>query len=200
MIFWTPNTSCKPAATRNKTAAGNTPPTRMLANADTAKRSNLELGGLDPLPEICSRGLLQIGCKHGLEITERHKVVAIIMSGEPLHEGLLGDMVLAPRALATEAFDRKARQRIDDIVLGGPVAVLRPGRSFDRRLVGGEREIGAVRLPFRVIVIGLGVPGHELLGERRGIRVGKIKRIVSEQHALRREFLLHQGVLPAGGW
>ena len=46
--------------------------------------------------------------------------------------------------------------------------------------------------------MGLLVPGDEFLRQRRRLRVGEVERVVAEQHAFRREFLLHQRVLPAG--
>ena len=36
---------------------------------------------------------------------ERDEVVLVLVGGEALHEGLVGDVVLAPGALAAEAFD-----------------------------------------------------------------------------------------------
>src|SRR5262245_26301765 len=65
-------------------------------------------------------------------------------------------------------------------------------------LVGGNSEIGAVRLPFRIIVVGLFVPGDEFFRERGGVRVGEIERVMAKQHTFRRKLLLHKRVLPAG--
>src|SRR4029453_17897229 len=82
----------------------------MFANADIQSglsKSDVELGCLDPLPEICPRRLLQFGGISALEGPERDEVVLVIVGGEALHEGLVGDMVLAPGALAAGAFDRQ---------------------------------------------------------------------------------------------
>ena len=108
-------------------------------------------------------------------------------------------MVLAPGAFAAEAFDRKPFQSADDIVLRGPAAILGFGRGFDCRLVGCKCKIGAVGLPFRIVVVFARVPGHEFFCQSRSVRVGEIEGVVAEQHAFGREVLLHQRVLPAGG-
>ena len=81
----------------------------MLANADIRIRfagSDVELGGLDPLPEIRARRLLQVGgvhaCRTWPSVTKSY---LFVVGREALHEGLVGDVVLAPGALAAEALD-----------------------------------------------------------------------------------------------
>ncbi len=174
----------------------------MLAYADIrawARRpSDLELGGLDPLPEVRSARLLQVGRIHRLEAAERHEIVLVVVGGEALHEGLVGDVVLAPAALAAEALDLQPFDGTDDIVLARPGAALSLGGLLHRGLVGGDGEVGAIGLPVGIVLMRGLVPGHEFIGQGRGIGIGEIERVVPEQHALRRELLLHQGVLPAG--
>src|SRR5437016_2774078 len=162
-------------------------------------RSDLELRSLDPVPEIRAGRLLQIARIHGLAAAEGDEVVLVVVRGQALHEGLFGDVILAPGSLAAEAFDRKPRHGLDHVVLRGPAAVLGFGRVLHRRLVRGDREIGAVGFPFGIILVGPLVPSHELLGQRRPIRVVEIERVVAEQDALGRELLLHQRVLPSRG-
>src|SRR5208337_858369 len=113
-------------------------------------RSDLELRGLDPLPEIGARRFLQIRREHRFERSKRDEVVTIIVGREALHECLLSYMILAPGALPAEAFDRKTDQSADDVVLRGPASVLRLRCRFDRRLVGSKRKIGTIGLPLRI--------------------------------------------------
>src|SRR4029434_7066380 len=99
----------------------------MFANADIQSglsKSDVELGCLDPLPEIRPRRLLQFGGIPALERPERDEVVFVVVGCEALHECLVGDMVLAPGALAAEALDRQADQRVDDMILRWPVCAL----------------------------------------------------------------------------
>src|SRR5262245_48410553 len=101
----------------------------------SASRSDLELRSLDPVPEVGARRLLQVGRVHGLERAERDEVVFVLMRGEPLHERLLRDVILAPRASAAEALHRQAGHGVNDVVLTRPAAAL-GGRSFlNRRFV-----------------------------------------------------------------
>src|SRR5215472_7610923 len=100
-----------------------------------ASRLDLELCRLDPVPEVGARRLLQIGRVHGLERAERDEVVFVVMSRQPLHEGLLGDVILAPGAPAAEALHRQAGHGIDHVVLAWPAAALRRRSFLDRRLV-----------------------------------------------------------------
>src|SRR5262249_3921899 len=159
-IFCTPKTSCNPAATKNRTAAWKTPPTRMFAKATiyalhrssqnlaqsrcepAGSRSDLELRSLDPVPEVGSRRLLQIGGVHGLKRAERDEVVFVVMRREALHEGLLGDVILAPGAFAAETFHRQADHGVNDVILGRPTAILGRRSFFHRRLVGRDGKIG----------------------------------------------------------
>src|SRR6266446_4024047 len=198
MIFWMPNTSCSPAATRKSTAAWNTPPSTTLANADMRADSvsDFELRGFDPLPEIGAGRLLKIGGIHRLEPVEGHEIVLVVVGAEALGERLVGDVVLAPGAFAAEALDREALHRADDVVERGPAPAFCDRRLFDRRLVGYESEIGAIGLPVRVVLVLLRVPADELVLQGRCGRVGEIEGVVTEQHPFRRERLLHQRVLP----
>src|SRR5260370_37845108 len=54
-------------------------------------RSDVEFGGLDPLPEIGAGRLLQIARIHGLEAAERDEVVLVVVRGQALYESLFGD-------------------------------------------------------------------------------------------------------------
>src|SRR5207248_473936 len=83
---------------------------------------DVELRGLDPLPEIRPRRLLQSGGIPAVERPERDEVVLVLVSGEALHKGLIRDVVLAPGTLAAQAFDRQADQCVDDVVLRRPAA------------------------------------------------------------------------------
>src|SRR2546426_5619652 len=146
----------------------------MFANADIQSglsKSDVELGGLDPLPEIRPRRLLQFGGVSALERPERDEVVLVVVGGEALYEGLVGDMVLAPGALAAEALDRQADQRVDDVVLRRPVAALRVHRLLHRRLIGGDSKIGAVSFPLWIVLVAVLVPGDEFPRQRRRLWV-----------------------------
>ena len=69
---------------------------------------------------------------------------------------------------------------------------------FDCLLVGGKGEVGAVGLPFGIILMRLLVPGDKFLCQGRSVRIREIESVVPKQHSFRRELLLHQRVLPTG--
>src|SRR5215831_10114511 len=91
--------------------------------------SDLELRRLQPVPETSSGRLLQLGRVHGLDARriEGYKVVFVGVGREALHEGLVGDVVLAPGALAAEALHRGPFEGSDYVVDGWP------GRTFGLR-------------------------------------------------------------------
>src|SRR5262245_2465747 len=84
--------------------------------AMTGHELHLELGGLDPLPEIRPGGFLQVGREHGLKLAEGHEIILIVVAGEPLGKSLVGDVILTPGAAAAQAVDRKAVHGADDVV------------------------------------------------------------------------------------
>src|SRR5436309_1012226 len=174
---------------RRRWIAGSSPATTIPASGDALAlrrtsldrapklRSDLELRGLDPVPEIRARRLLQIARIHGLEAAEGDEVVLVVVRGQALHEGLFGDVILAPGSLAAEAFDRQPCHGVDHLVLRGPAAVLGLGRVLHRRLVRGDREVGAVGLPFVIILVGPAVLSQELLSASRPLAVVVLARV-----------------------
>ena len=133
----------------------------------------------------------------GVDRSERREIVFVIVGGRPLVKHLLGNLVLAEAALAAEAFDLKAGHCFGDLLLGRPFAT-RFLRGLDAGLVGGKREIRPVRFPVRRFLVTVHVILDEGLLQRRGLRVVEIQRVMSEDDAFRREFLLELVDLPSG--
>src|SRR4051794_10559111 len=97
----------------------------MLAKADIKRKrgpSDLELRALDPLPEIGAGRLLQRSRIGGVEPVEGDEIVLVLVRGEALDEGLVGDVILAPAALAAEAFHLEAFHGADHVVDARPAA------------------------------------------------------------------------------
>src|SRR5262245_53610208 len=99
---------------------------------EAPSRSDLELRSLDPVPEVGARRLRQIGPVHGLKRAERDEIVFVVVGREALHERLLGDVILAPRAPAAETLHRQAGDGVDHVILARPAAAL-GSRSFLNR-------------------------------------------------------------------
>src|SRR6185369_4930739 len=120
----TPNTSCRPAATRKSTEAWNTPPSRTSKKEVNGPRrwlrSQFDVRRLDPLPEVHSGGLLQLVGIHPRHVGQGREVVAVLVRRDALVEGLLGDVVLAHLGGAAERLDLEAFHRVDDIFLTRP--------------------------------------------------------------------------------
>src|SRR6185295_8007492 len=120
----TPNTSCRPAATRKSTEAWNTPPSRTSKNEvngpELRLRSEFDARRLDPLPEVRSGGLLQLVGIHLRHVGQGREVVAVLVRRDALVEGLLGDVVLAHLGGTAEGLDLEAFHRVDDVLLPRP--------------------------------------------------------------------------------
>src|SRR4051812_8920435 len=102
----TPNTSWSPAATRKRTEAWNTPPIRTSkkeVNGSVA-RSQLDVRGFDPLPEVDAGRLLQLIRIHLRHVGDGGEVVPVLVRREALVEGLLRDVVLAHLGRVAERF------------------------------------------------------------------------------------------------
>src|SRR5918993_1839008 len=149
----TPNTSCSPAATRNRTEAWKTPPIRTSKNeVKGGRRSELDVRRLDPLPEIAPLGLLQLIGVHLRDVADGREVEAVLVRGHALVERLLGDVVLPHVARAAERLDLDAFHGVDDVVLRRP-GVLRLVGGLDAGAIYLHREVGAVRFPVRVVLV-----------------------------------------------
>src|SRR5690348_3928918 len=92
------------------------------------RASNVELRLLDPGPKVAAGRFLQLVGEQHLDLAQGREIVLVLVRRQPLVEGLLGDVVLAHRALAADRFDLDAGQRVDHLLLGRPLAAARARR------------------------------------------------------------------------
>src|SRR5256885_14968247 len=94
-IFWTPKTSCRPAATRNSTAAWKTPPSTMLRLCAIRAPEASHAPRVDPVVEPGAARLLDLLRGHHLHGIDRHEVVAVLFGGGGPGVALLPDLIAA---------------------------------------------------------------------------------------------------------
>src|SRR5206468_6980101 len=113
--FWTPKTSCRPAATRNSTAAWKTPPSTMLRLCAIRAPEASHAPRVDPVVEPGAARLLDLLRGHHLHGIDRHEVVAVLVGGDALVVARLLDVFLrvpgrAGQGLHLDALERPARR------------------------------------------------------------------------------------------
>src|SRR5215218_3346315 len=166
----TPKTSCSPAATRNSTAAWNSPAARISTGALTpcaaGSASDVELRLGDPAPEVLARSLLHLPAVHAVDLggIEDREVVAPVVRGDALHEGLFRYAVLAHPARPAEGDHLDAADGVGDLGLARPrAAALGLHGLLNAAPPHLHGEEGPVRFPVRPVARALVVPLHELL-------------------------------------
>src|SRR5262245_28495310 len=143
MMRCTPKTSCSPAATRNSTAAWNSPLRTTLVAAPT---TTSHFPAVDPLVELHAGRLLELGGVHHLHRINGGEVVLVLVGRETLVEVAVRDVVLAVAERPAEALDLQPLESLDDLVRVRPLAADRLGCLLDRALVGGDGGVRAVGL------------------------------------------------------